>query len=218
MADNDLATGRIVDTISHSPYWKDSAIFVVEDDSQAGLDHVDGHRGPIQIISPWARRGVVDSRYYTQITMIRTIEQILGIHPMNQKDSAATPMFGAFTLHPDPTPFTAQPNRTPLTAGLATPPPCGVDTPAPQNPLAAPAPSATVPADQQQTAAQWENWKTHQRLTGPDARPDYANPAQMNHFTWYQGHDRTKPYPGEDKILMPDDVPGAYIPSPESDG
>ena len=99
VADNDLAVGQIVDTISHSKYWKDSAIFVVEDDSQAGLDHVDGHRAPIQIISPWAQHGVVDNHYYSQITMIRTIEQILGIHPMNQKDSAATPMTGAFTSH-----------------------------------------------------------------------------------------------------------------------
>ncbi|CAM5385621.1 hypothetical protein SALBM311S_06080 [Streptomyces alboniger] len=68
-----------------------------EDDSQAGLDHVDGHRAPIQIISPWAQHGTVDNHYYSQITMIRTIEQILGIHPMNQKDSAASPMRGAFT-------------------------------------------------------------------------------------------------------------------------
>ncbi len=97
VADNDLAAGRIVDEISHSKYWKDSAIFIVEDDSQAGLDHIDGHRAPIQIISPYAQHGAVDSHYYTQITMIRTIEQILGINPMNQKDTAATPMFGAFT-------------------------------------------------------------------------------------------------------------------------
>ncbi|MEU1688993.1 bifunctional YncE family protein/alkaline phosphatase family protein [Micromonospora sp. NPDC005707] len=218
VADNDLAVGKIVDTISHSPYWKDSAIFVVEDDSQAGLDHVDGHRAPIQIISPWAQRGVVDGHYYTQITMIRTIEQILGIHPMNQKDTAASPMRGAFTKKPDFTPFIAMPNRTSLTAGLATPPACGLDTPAPQNPLAAAAPSGTVPADKQQLAAQWDEWKSRQRLTGSDAKPDFANPAQMNHFTWYQTHDWKKPYPGEAKILAPEDVPGAYIPSPESDG
>ena len=149
VADNDLAVGEMVDTISHSKYWKDSAIFVVEDDSQAGLDHVDGHRAPIQIISPWARHGVVDNHYYSQITMIRTIEQILGIHPMNQKDSAASPMSAAFTLRPDYTPFTALPNRTSLTAGLATPPPCGVDTPSAQDPNAAAVPSPTVPADKQ---------------------------------------------------------------------
>ncbi|WP_260428350.1 bifunctional YncE family protein/alkaline phosphatase family protein [Micromonospora globispora] len=218
VADNDLAAGKIVDTISHSPYWKDSAIFIVEDDSQAGLDHVDGHRAPIQIISPWARHGVVDSHYYTQITMIRTIEQILGIHPMNQKDSAASPMRGAFTQSADFTPFTALPNRTSLTMGLKTPPVCGLDTPAPQNPNATAAPSGKVPADKQQVAAQWDEWKSHQRLTGPDAKPDFANPAQMNHFTWYETHEWTKPYPGEDKIFAPEDVPGAYIPSSESDG
>ncbi|MER6277960.1 alkaline phosphatase family protein [Streptomyces sp900105245] len=218
VADNDLAVGRIVDEITHSPYWKDSAIFVVEDDSQAGLDHVDGHRAPIQIISPWARHGGVDSRYYTQITMIRTIEQILGIHPMNQKDSAASPMRGAFTRHPDYTPFDALPNRTSLTDGLKTPPSCGLDTPAPQDPHAAAVPSAKVPADKQALAAKWDRWKSKQRLTGPHAVPDFANPAQMNHLTWYETHEWKKPYPGEHRIYAPDDVPGAYIPSAESDG
>ena len=126
-------------------------------------------------------------------------------------------MSGAFTQNADLTPYTAQPNRTSLTAGLATPPPCGVDTPAPLDPNAAAPPSATVPADKQQVAAQWDAWKSQQRLTGPDARPDFANPAQMNHFTWYQTHDWSKPYPGESKIFAPNDVPGAYIPSPDAD-
>ncbi|SEO75669.1 bifunctional YncE family protein/alkaline phosphatase family protein [Amycolatopsis saalfeldensis] len=211
VADNDLAVGKMVDTISHSPYWKDSAIFVVEDDSQAGLDHVDGHRAPIQVISPWAQHGTVDNHYYSQITMIRTIEQILGVQPMNQKDSAATPMAGAFTKKPDYTPFNAVPNRTSLTAGLPTPPACGADT-------TAPAPSTVVPASQQPVAAQWQEWTKHQRLTGPNATADYANPTQMNHFTWYQMHGWTQPYPGENKIFTPDQVPGAAIPSAESDG
>ncbi|MGW0609995.1 bifunctional YncE family protein/alkaline phosphatase family protein [Streptomyces sp. NPDC002788] len=218
VADNDLATGKIVDEISHSKYWKDSAVFVVEDDSQAGLDHVDGHRAPIQIISPWAQHGTVDSRYYTQITVIRTIEQILGIHPMNQKDSAAAPMRGAFTPHPDDTPFKALPNRTSLTDGLSTPPSCGVDTPAPQDPAAAPVPAAKVPAAKRSLAAQWNAWKSKQRLTGPNAVPDYANPAQMNHYTWYQTHNWAKPYPGESTIYAPQNVPGAYLPPSESDG
>jgi hypothetical protein len=149
--------------------------------------------------------------------MIRTIEQILGIHPMNQKDSAASPMRAAFTAKPDFTPFTALPNRTSLTLGLTVPPSCGVDTPAPQDPRAAAAPSATVPASQQAVAAQWEAWKADQRLTGPDARPDVANPAQMNHFTWYQTHDWARPYPGEDKIFAPQNVPGGYLPSSDTD-
>ncbi|MFF9391957.1 phosphoesterase [Streptomyces griseoluteus] len=218
VADNDLATGKIIDKISHSKYWKDSAIFVVEDDSQAGLDHVDGHRAPVQIISPWSRHSTVDSHYYSQITMIRTVEQILGIRPMNQKDSAATPMRGPFTRHPDYTPFTALPNRTSLTDGLKTPPPCGVDTPAPQDLKAAAVPSAKVPADKKSLATAWEAWKSKQHLTGSHAIPDYANPAQMNHLTWYQTHNWVRPYPGEKKIYAPNGVPGAYIPSPESDG
>ncbi|MET8289606.1 alkaline phosphatase family protein [Streptomyces sp. NPDC051643] len=218
VADNDLAVGRMVDEISHSKYWKDSAIFVVEDDSQAGLDHVDGHRAPVQIISPYARHGVVDSHYYSQITMIRTIEQILGIHPMNQKDSAATPMSGAFTKKANLAPFDALANRTSLTDGLATPPACGTDTPAPQNPEAAAVPTTKVPADMRPLASQWDTWKSQQRLTGPHAVPDYANPAQMNHLTWYQTHNWKQPYPGEKKIFAPKDVPGAYIPSSESDG
>jgi len=97
----------------------------------------------------------LDSHYDTQITMIRTIEQMLGIKPMNQKDSAATPMAAAFTQKPDFTPFKAVPNRTSLTAGLSTLPPCGADAPVAQNPTTAPAPTATVPADQQAVAAQW---------------------------------------------------------------
>jgi YVTN family beta-propeller protein len=218
VADNDLAVGKMVDTISHSKYWKDSAIFVVEDDSQAGLDHIDGHRAPIQIISPWAQRGAVDSRYYTQITMMRTIEQILGIHPMNQKDSAASPMTTAFTSKPDFTPFSVLPNRTSLTAGLTSLPSCGADVPAAQNPAAAAVPKATVPADKQEVAAKWDAWKSQQRLTGPDARADFANPAQMNHFGWYEAHEWSKPYPGEDKIFAPQDVPGAAIPAADTDG
>ncbi|GAB3354179.1 bifunctional YncE family protein/alkaline phosphatase family protein [Amycolatopsis echigonensis] len=215
VADNDLAVGKIVDKISHSQYWKDSAIFVVEDDSQAGLDHVDGHRAPIQIISPYAQHGKTDSRYYSQITMIRTIEQILGIHPMNQKDSAATPMATAFTPQPDTTPFTAVPNQTSLTAGLKTQPSCGPDNVPTASTAAA---SAAVPADKQQLVQQWQQWQSQQKLTGPNATADYANPAQMDHFTWYQVHGWTQPYPGEDKIFAPDQVPGAFIPSAESDG
>lgn len=92
------------------------------------------------------------------------------------------------------------------------------DVPAAQNPNAAPAPKAVVPADQQTVAAQWDSWKTQQKLTGPDARADFANPAQMNHFDWYQVHDWSTPYPGEDKIFAPADVPGAVIPSAENDG
>ena len=81
VADNDLALGRVVEAISHSRYWKESAIFVTEDDAQNGLDHVDGHRTVGLVISPWTRRAAVDSTFYTTINMYRTIEQILGLPP-----------------------------------------------------------------------------------------------------------------------------------------
>ena len=215
VADNDLATGKIVDEISHSPYWKDSVIFVVEDDSQAGVDHVDGHRAPIEIISPYAQRGVVDSTYYSQITIVRTIEQILGIQPMNQLDSAATPMASVFTSKPNYTPFTAVPNQTSLTLGYTGALSCGADN----VPAAAAAaqPSTAVPAAAQAVAAQWESWKAQQHLTGPNAVPDFAPPAQMNRYVWYATHQFTTPYPGDSKVFAPDQVPGAYLPSTEPD-
>ncbi|GAA4836534.1 hypothetical protein [Saccharopolyspora rosea] len=101
---------------------------------------------------------------------------------------------------------------------MKTPPPCGADTPAPQNTAAATVSSQPVPADEQQVAAQWDQWLAQQHLSGPNAKPDSANPVQMDHFTWYQTHGWTQPYPGENKIYAPADVPGAYIPSSDSDG
>jgi YVTN family beta-propeller protein len=221
VADNDLATGRIVDTISHSKYWKDSAIFVVEDDSQDGADHVDGHRAPVQIISPWSLHGAVDSTYYSQINMVRTIEQILGAQPLNEKLAAATPMYGAFTSRPDYSPFNAVPNQIPLTEGIATPPACGLDTlgtsGAARTALArSQARNNAVPADEKATAAAWQTWLAGQHLTGNGAVPDYANPEQMNRYTWYQAHDWKVPYPGDSKIYAPSQVPGGYIPSSET--
>jgi YVTN family beta-propeller protein len=114
VADNDLALGRVVEAISKSRYWKESAIFVTEDDSQDGTDHVDGHRTVGLVISPYVRHHVVDSTFYTIINMFRTIEQILGIAPMNQFDLAAEPMFSLFTSTPDLTPYASIPNNVPL--------------------------------------------------------------------------------------------------------
>jgi YVTN family beta-propeller protein len=114
VADNDLALGRIVEAISHSKFWKETCIFVTEDDPQAGLDHVDGHRTVGMVISPYTKRGAVVSTYYSQINMVRTIENILGIPPMNQFDYAAEPMVDCFTGKPDYTPYKALPNNIPL--------------------------------------------------------------------------------------------------------
>jgi len=114
VADNDLALGRIVEAISHSRYWKESAIFVVEDDAQNGVDHVAGHRTVALLISPWVRRNAVDSHFYTTINLFRTMEQILGLPPQNQFDLAAEPMFPAFVDRPDTTAYAALPNKIPL--------------------------------------------------------------------------------------------------------
>jgi YVTN family beta-propeller protein len=214
VADGDLAVGKIVDEISHSQYWKDSAIFVVEDDSQDGADHVDGHRAPVQVISPYAQHGRTDSTYYSQITLVRTIEQILGAQPLNQKLAAATPMYGAFTDTPDLTPFTAVANQVPLTEGVATPPACGADTPGgdPTSPYVDPIPSKEVA-----TAASWKAWLAKQHTTGNGAIADYADPEQMNRYTWYAAHHFKTPYPGDKRIYAPSKVPGAYIPSADTD-
>ncbi|MDQ2728416.1 MAG: hypothetical protein M3Y91_11260, partial [Actinomycetota bacterium] len=121
VADNDLAVGRMISDISHSSIWPSSAVFVVEDDPQNGVDHVDGHRSTMYVASPYAKRGLVNSSYYTQLNLVKTIEQILGVPPMNQEDRAAEPMFNAFTNTPDLTPFSTLPNQIPLTYGLKNP-------------------------------------------------------------------------------------------------
>ena len=115
VADNDLALGQIVEAISHSKFWPETAIFVVEDDPQNGFDHIDGHRTVGMVISPYTRRGgVVDSTNYNQTSMVRTMEIILGLPPMNQFDASATPMASCFTDKPDFTPYQATPSITPL--------------------------------------------------------------------------------------------------------
>ncbi|MEO9004964.1 MAG: bifunctional YncE family protein/alkaline phosphatase family protein [Ginsengibacter sp.] len=114
VADNDLALGRIVEAITHSKFWKETCIFVTEDDPQAGLDHVDGHRTVGYVISPYTKRGKVTSTYYSQINMVRTMENILSIPPMNQLDLTADPMLDCFTNKPDFTPYNAVKNNIPL--------------------------------------------------------------------------------------------------------
>ncbi len=114
LADNDLALGRVVEAVSKSRFWKETCFFVVEDDPQFGFDHVDGHRSVLQVISPYTRRGYVDSRNYNQTGVVKTIELILGLPPMNQLDLSATPLRACFQETPDPRPFAAVPNRVPL--------------------------------------------------------------------------------------------------------
>lgn len=105
VASNDLALGKLLETVSHSPLWPQTAIFVIEDDAQNGPDHVDAHRTVCLVASPYTKRGVVDSTQYSTVSIIRTMELILGLEPLSQFDAAAQPMFNAFTTTPDLTPF-----------------------------------------------------------------------------------------------------------------
>jgi len=114
VADNDLAFGQIVEAISKSPFWKETCIFAIEDDPQAGWDHVSGYRTTAYVVSPYTKRGAVVSTQYNQTSLLRTMELMLGLPPMNQLDATATPMSDCFTNMPDLTPFTAIMNNVPL--------------------------------------------------------------------------------------------------------
>ena len=101
VAENDLAVGMVVEGLSKSKFWKNLAIFVVEDDAQNGSDHVDAHRSTALVVSPYTKRNIVDSTMYTTSSMLRTMELILGLDPMSQFDASARPMFNSFTATPD---------------------------------------------------------------------------------------------------------------------
>jgi YVTN family beta-propeller protein len=188
-ADNDLAVGRIIDYISHSNVWSSSAIFIEEDDAQNGVDHVDGHRSPGYIVSPYAvQYGATDHTYYTQVNMTRTIEQILGLPPMNQFDLVASPMITDFTNNP-PTenfqPWTHVPNQIPLDQGVT----------------ASAADNTGSPA----VKALRKAWlqKKAQVFTGKLTKPDSEDPDTVNHLNWYLSTGFTRPYPGEKTVRPP---------------
>jgi YVTN family beta-propeller protein len=114
MADNDLAFGQIVEAVSHSRFWTNTCLFAIEDDPQNGWDHVSGYRTTAYVVSAYTRRGRVIRTQYNQTSLLRTMELMLGLPPMNQMDATATPMFDCFTDAPDFTPFTAVTNNVPL--------------------------------------------------------------------------------------------------------
>ena len=114
VADNDFAFARIVEGQSRSKFWPQMAILAIEDDPQNGWDHVSGYRTTAYVASPYARRRTVVSSQYNTTSLLRTIEQILGLPPMNQFDASALPMRDCFTDTPDFTPFTALPSNIPL--------------------------------------------------------------------------------------------------------
>ena len=191
-ADNDLAVGRIIDYISHSPVWSSSAIFMEEDDAQNGVDHVDGHRSPGFIVSPYVvQGGKTDHTYYTQVNMTRTIEQILGLTPMNQFDLVASPMRTAFVQGEPPEdnfkPYKHVPNLIPLDQGVTTVATNSMDSPA-------------VKA----LRAAWMKKKA-QIFAGKLTKPDSEDPDTVNHYNWYMATDFKRPYPGEKTVRPPSD-------------
>jgi hypothetical protein len=114
VADNDLALGQVIEAMTHSKFWKETAIFVVQDDPQAGFDHIDGHRTVAMVVSPYTPRHSIDSTNYNQTSLMRTIELILGLPPMNQLDASATPMAACFSGELNLEPYDAVPNSIPL--------------------------------------------------------------------------------------------------------
>jgi hypothetical protein len=116
VASNDQAIGMLVDRVSHSKYWPKTAIFVIEDDAQDGPDHVDARRTVGLVISPYVRRGIVDSTLYTTSSFVRSMELLLGLPPMSQYDAAAMPLYSSFAATADLTPFQLHPAETDLNA------------------------------------------------------------------------------------------------------
>jgi YVTN family beta-propeller protein len=188
-ADNDLAIGRIIDYISHSPVWSSSAIFIEEDDAQNGVDHIDGHRSPGYVISPYAvQGGPTDHTYYTQVNMTRTIEQILGLPPMNQFDLVASPMRTDFTNTPPDSnfqPWTHLPNQVPLDQGVT--------------------PGAVNPNESRKVRDLRTAWmkKKAQIFAGKLNKPDSEDPDTVNHYNWYMSTGFVRPYPGEKTVRPP---------------
>jgi hypothetical protein len=109
--------GRVVEAVTKSIFASNTVIFVIEDDPQSGYDHVDAHRSLCLVASPYTKRGAVISKFYNQAGVLHTMEQIMGLPPMNQQDAMAPLMFDCFTNAPDPAPYTALPNNVALTSG-----------------------------------------------------------------------------------------------------
>jgi YVTN family beta-propeller protein len=217
-ADNDLAIGRIVDAISHSPVWKDSVIFITEDDAQDGVDHVDGHRSPGYVVSPYVIQAqdqggapVVNSTAFTQVNVTRTIEQILGLPPMNQFDLVASPMYNLFTDNPPESNFAPWSHVAPSVPLCTT----GASETAPYytgvlsgytvvNGTCVPTSTATAknlrklkPIEKAWAVAKNKIFQGKQHL------PDSEDPDVVNHWAWYEATGYTRPYPGEVKVRWP---------------
>jgi YVTN family beta-propeller protein len=196
-ADNDLALGRFIDIITNSSVWPTSAILVEEDDAQNGVDHVDGHRSPGYIISPYVNQnGPTEHTFYTQVNMTRTIEQILGMTPMNQFDLWASPMRTLFTNNPPQEnflPWTHVQAEYPLTSGTSCTSRASIGAPKTK--------------DSPKVAALRAAWlqKKAEIFAGNLTKPDVEDPDTVRHYNWYEATGFTRPYPGEKTVRPPRD-------------
>jgi YVTN family beta-propeller protein len=221
-ADNDLAIGRVVDIISHSSVWKDSAIFIEEDDAQNGVDHVDGHRSPGYVISPYVKQQVnadgtgagvlADHTFYTQVNLTRTIEQILGLKPMNQNDLVASPMRTLFVENPPPNnflPWVHVPNQVPLCYGVK-----GYTAPSNITPGINTCSTATAAVQESAKVkalrAGWMKMKTEVFVTKYHI-PDSLGPSTVSHFDWYEATGFKVPFPGEKAVRPASDFTKAVL-------
>ena len=210
-ADNDQALGRYVDAISHSPIWSSSAIFVEEDDAQNGVDHVDGHRSPGYVISPYVYQQVnpdgtgagvtEDSTFYTQVNVTRTIEQILGLKPMNQFDLVASPMRTLFIDNPPAHYFLPWPHVSaaiPLNTGVSQTPTQTIPS-CPQAPVVK---AQSVPTESPSVKALRAGWmkKKTEIFAGKQHTPDAEDVDTANHLTWYEATGFTRAFPGEKTV------------------
>ncbi len=168
VADNDLAFGRIVEALSHSQFWPETCILAIEDDPQAGHDHVSGFRTTAYVVSPYTKRGAVVSTQYNQPGMLRTIELILGLPPMNQMDAASTPMAECFMSKPDLRPYTAVTNNIPLD-------------------------ELNPPAKAQANALLRRYAELSEKL--PLSRPDQCDEDLLNRILWHAQKGPSEPYP-----------------------
>jgi DNA-binding beta-propeller fold protein YncE len=171
VADNDLALGRVAEGLTHSPFWKSMAVLVVEDDAQNGVDHVDGHRTAALAISPYARRHVVDSTFYSQPSMVKTVELMLGLPALSMFDLVATDMRASFVgpgARPDLTPYTALVPRQSL-----------YDVNPPASSLRGPAKEAALAS-------------ARMRFDIPDAAPSDL----LNRILWHDARGWNTPFPG----------------------
>ncbi|HUC83739.1 MAG TPA: hypothetical protein VL970_00995, partial [Candidatus Acidoferrales bacterium] len=178
VADNDLALGRIVEAISHSCFWTNTCVFAIEDDPQFGWDHVSGFRTTAYVASPFTRRHATVSTQYNQTGVLRTIELMLGLPPLNQMDATATPMFDCFTNTPDFAAYTAVTNQVPLDE--MNPPPAKIS-------------NAQLRRDARASA----------RL--PLAKEDQCPEDLFNHILWRATMGTQRPYPAWAVSASPDD-------------